>query len=112
MSAHPLTPPDPAPYRHMFGVCPACGGKVLPPDWADVQQTRHDYRRCSQCGRLVMSAQEGFVVEEAPPQATRATVRALMADALAALVAEKEDDVKEVPPPVQNPGRPGDSRGE
>jgi len=75
----------------MFGVCPACGGKVLPLDWTDVQQIRRDYRRCSRCRRLVMPAQEGFVVEEAPPRATRAT-RALMADALAALVKEEDDN--------------------
>ncbi len=90
----PITPsePDPAPYRHMFGACPACGGKVLPLDWTDVQQIRHDYRRCSRCGRLVMPAQEGFVVEEAPPRTERATVRALMADIRAALMGEEEDD--------------------
>lgn len=56
---------DTSPYRGVFGVCPACGSKLGPLDWTDVQQIRHDYRRCPRCRRLVSPARLGYVVEEA-----------------------------------------------
>lgn len=63
------TPPDPAPYRRVFGVCPACGGTLAPPDWTDTQWLRHGHRRCSSCRRLVVPAREGRIIEEATPRA-------------------------------------------
>lgn len=57
-------PPDPAPYRRVFGVCPACGGKLELIDWANREHLQRGYHRCSECKRLVVPAREGRIIEE------------------------------------------------
>ncbi len=113
---HPAKPSEPvlAPYKYVFGMCPACGGMLKPPDWTDGELLRRGYRHCSKCGQLVVPAREGYVVKETPRcesfaadcaalqaenarlRAELATVRALVAEIVAemqaALAAAKEED--------------------
>lgn len=60
-------PPDPAPYRRVFGVCPACGGRLEPPEWTNLKHMLRGHRRCSACKRLVVPAREGHIIEEPTP---------------------------------------------